>query len=368
MKKKLLIILGLVLGVFSITFFTCKNFLTHAYKTYDNNPNMKEKVKTKESEKTEDSNIKEDVIENEEELNNSTSQEDNNQENVDTTEDKTTTKEENTKTETPVKENNTTQSKTNTNTTTVKEDTTKKETTTESKKTETNTNSNTSTTPSTSTNTNTSTTTESKKETKTLVNTEEVTEKELKSEKYGTKFYTEKHYTLSSYSDGTTEKELSFTISTVMDVSGFNGTAASMMDEAKALVEENMPKYNELLAIVNGYRAEKGASPLELDENLTIAATIRAMEMAYTNDMNHTRPNGNSCFDIFEELGVPPMYTAGENIAAGYFTPQLVAEGWKKSPGHYSNMINANFKKIGLGMMRLQGTTYGIYWAQMFTS
>ncbi len=366
MKKKLLIIFGLVLGVFSITFFSCKNFLTHAYKTPDNNPNVKEKAKTNESEKAEDSNIKEDVIENEEELNNSTSQDENNLENAVTTEDKSTVKEENTKTETPAKENTTTQSKPSTNTTTVKEDTTKKETTTDNKKTETNTN--TSTTLSTSTNTNKGTTTEPKKETKTLVNTEDVTERELKSEKYGTKFYTEKHYTLSSYSDGTTKKDLIYTVSTVMDVSGFNGTAASMMDEAKALVEANRKTYNELLAIVNGYRAEKGASPLELDENLTIAATIRAMEMAYTNDMNHTRPNGNSCFDIFEELGVPPMYTSGENIAAGYFTPKLVAEGWKKSPGHYSNMINANFKKIGLGMMRLQGTTYGIYWAQMFTS
>ncbi len=357
MKKKLIIIFGLVLAVFSITFFTCQNFFANAYAESANNKSLqstnKDEAKNNVSNEVED-NIEDENTEIQDENSVNTKEIDSNT----TTEEKTvTSKKEESVVPNPPAENakkaeksevdipeNTTQTPPKVmenNTNQKEENTSNEETNIETKKEET---------------------------TKTLVKTEDVKELELKSEKYGTKFYTERHYEVKIYSDGTTDKKLSYTITTVMDTSGFNGTAASMLEEAKALVAENMAKYNELLAIVNGFRAEKGASPLELDYDLTVAATIRAMEMAYTNDMDHTRPNGGSCFDIFTELGVAPKSIAGENIAAGYGSPTAVANGWKNSPGHYSNMINPNYTKIGLGMMKLSGTDYGTYWAQMFTS
>lgn len=206
------------------------------------------------------------------------------------------------------------------------------------------------------------------KQEKTIVKTEQnVEELELQLEKYGTKIYTARYYDITTYNDGTTDKTLKRTVNNLIDTKGFNGTPSSMLEEAKALVKENMNKYNELLGYVNGYRKEVNAKELVLDYDLSVAATIRAMEMAYTNKMSHTRPNGSSCFTILKDLNYTSYYTVGENIAAGYNTPQTVATGWRNSKdGHYENMINSEYTKIGLGMVTLKGTSYGTYWAQLF--
>ncbi len=86
--------------------------------------------------------------------------------------------------------------------------------------------------------------------------------------------------------------------------------------------------------------------------------------MAYASKFSHTRPNGNSCFSILGELGIS-YGGAGENIAAGYGSAASVVNGWKNSSGHYANMVNAGFNKIGVGYVSFNGQKY---WVQMFTS
>ena len=203
---------------------------------------------------------------------------------------------------------------------------------------------------------------------KTVVKEENATEYEFLYEKYGTKFNKKINYVIKTYSDGTTEKLEVSSVRPIIDARGFNGTASSMLEEAKALVAENMGAYNEVLSYVNTYRAEVGAAPLTLDPDLTLAATIRAMEMAYTNDLSHTRPNGSTCFTIFEELDLQRASDCGENVAGGYLTAQAAAEGWRTSPGHYSNMISSSYTKIGIGMIKLSGASLYAYWAQLFSA
>src|SRR5919109_1185606 len=54
----------------------------------------------------------------------------------------------------------------------------------------------------------------------------------------------------------------------------------------------------------------------------------------------------------------------GENIAAGYPTPEAVVAGWMSSPGHRANILSPNFTEIGIGLA--QGGKYGSYWTQDF--
>ena len=54
----------------------------------------------------------------------------------------------------------------------------------------------------------------------------------------------------------------------------------------------------------------------------------------------------------------------GENIAAGQGDPKDVVEAWMNSPGHRANIMNNDFKKIGVGYS--EGGEYGKYWAQLF--
>lgn len=119
---------------------------------------------------------------------------------------------------------------------------------------------------------------------------------------------------------------------------------------------------NEVYEITNNYRSLVGVPSLTLDSFLMTAGNIRAKELS--NSFSHTRPNGSSCFTVLSELGIS-YGTAGENIAAGYSSPQSVMEGWYSSSGHYQNIISSKFKKIGIGVNIINNQ---YYWVQIFSN
>ncbi len=57
---------------------------------------------------------------------------------------------------------------------------------------------------------------------------------------------------------------------------------------------------------------------------------------------------GTSPWDRMTAAGYQWSY-AGENIAAGYGTPQEAMTGWMNSSGHRANILSTNFREIGLG-------------------
>ena len=166
------------------------------------------------------------------------------------------------------------------------------------------------------------------------------------------------------YSDGSKEAYDSYTYDTY-DTSGYTATDAELLEESNSTSAANMQYYNEVLALVNEIRAEAGVHPLTLDATLCQAATMRSLEMNYSQSFSHTRPDGSSCFSALDTYSIS-YCAAGENIAFGYPTPADVVEGWKNSSGHYANMIDASFNKIGVGMSDLEISS-GIYWTQLFT-
>lgn len=118
-----------------------------------------------------------------------------------------------------------------------------------------------------------------------------------------------------------------------------------------------------VLELVNNERAKAGKSALSWDDDIASCASIRAKEL--TQMFSHVRPNGSSCFTVFDENGVPSGY-AGENIAAGQSTPAQVMDSWMHSSGHKANILNSNYKKLGVGFYN-GGGTYNYYWVQLFT-
>ena len=195
--------------------------------------------------------------------------------------------------------------------------------------------------------------------------TEETTSKKI-NYKYGIKKVetTVTYYYV--YSDGSKEAYHTSTYDEY-DTSGYSATDAELMDETNKLQGNNMSYYKEVLDLVNAIRAEVGASPLELDVTLCKAATMRALEMDCSGLFDHTRPDGSSCFDVLDTFNVE-YWSCGENIAAGYRSPEAVVEGWKNSSGHYANMVNTGYTKLGVGMSNQGIGGYGYYWAQIFTS
>ncbi len=118
---------------------------------------------------------------------------------------------------------------------------------------------------------------------------------------------------------------------------------------------------NEVLRLVNKYRAENGLGALTLDSALCGAADVRAKEIKTS--FSHTRPDGSSCFTVLGQLGIN-YGGAGENIAYGQSSPEEVMTAWMNSDGHRANILNSSFTKLGVGVYSSGGT---LYWAQMFT-
>lgn len=151
------------------------------------------------------------------------------------------------------------------------------------------------------------------------------------------------------------------------DSSGYQATNDELRAESDSNASSYRAYYEEVLRLVNNIRAEAGVAPLVLDDTLCRAASMRAVELDYSNQFSHTRPDGSSCFSIYPYFNISYSAT-GENIAAGQPTPAAVVEGWKNSSGHYANMINASYGKLGVGYSASGVGDYGVYWVQMFTN
>ncbi|MCP4398531.1 MAG: hypothetical protein GY801_14700 [bacterium] len=121
------------------------------------------------------------------------------------------------------------------------------------------------------------------------------------------------------------------------------------------------PEEEELLLLINAIRQDNGLSPLNYVKELGIAARRHSDDMAQNNFMSHTGSDGSSPWDRLADAGYQ-YYTAGENVAAGYSSPNSVATGWMNSSGHRANILNPNFCEIGAGYAYGANSSYGHYW------
>ncbi len=141
-------------------------------------------------------------------------------------------------------------------------------------------------------------------------------------------------------------------------VTGRTFTTAELKEEAGKVKNNNRSAINTILSYTNKYRQEAGVPDLTLNEELTTAACMRAIEMANYNKFSHTRPDGSSCFTVLNGFAIKSQaYTLGENIAYNGSAAKA-AESWRNSPGHYSNMVNKDFKRIGIGAYQFGGRWY----------
>ncbi|MGH2370266.1 MAG: CAP domain-containing protein, partial [Chloroflexota bacterium] len=130
-----------------------------------------------------------------------------------------------------------------------------------------------------------------------------------------------------------------------------------------ASVSEDSPQAR-VLALVNAARADHGLAPLADNAALTRAAQSYAETMASTDCFSHSCGPVPDMVQRAEQAGYSPWTALGENIAAGYRTPEEVVAAWLESPGHRANILNDNFRDSGVGVA--YGGRYGIYWVHEF--
>jgi uncharacterized protein YkwD len=121
----------------------------------------------------------------------------------------------------------------------------------------------------------------------------------------------------------------------------------------------------EVLKLVNAERKKAGLKEVKGMISLDKAATIRAQEITGDDEnFSHTRPNGNKWYTILAEVGISPM-VAGENLAAGQTSPEMVVSDWMASEDHKANILDPEYDYVGLGYVKYNGY---YYWAQIFAS
>jgi uncharacterized protein YkwD len=129
---------------------------------------------------------------------------------------------------------------------------------------------------------------------------------------------------------------------------------------------------NRLLELVNQERSKNGLATLNLNPQLTQSAQGHSQDMADHNFMGHNGSDGSSPFDRMRRAGYQ-FSSAGENVAAGYATPESVMDGWmNEAPdasghrGHRDNILSPNYHDIGIGYAFQQASQYKHYWTQDF--
>ena len=173
--------------------------------------------------------------------------------------------------------------------------------------------------------------------------------------------------TYNVYNDGSKKEVSRKNTTTKIDQSTFNGKVSTMKSEASSIYNSLSTTRNTVLNITNKYRKEVNASDLSLDPTLSLMATIRAMEMAYSGKFSHTRPDGREWSTLWEDYqgSKPAGVSIGENLAYGFSSDETACQGWRESEGHYKNMISVAYNKLGVGKYTFNGKTY---WVQLFQS
>ena len=117
---------------------------------------------------------------------------------------------------------------------------------------------------------------------------------------------------------------------------------------------------SEVAQLVNEIRVKNGLKPLTLNWELSRVARYKSQDMANKGYFSHTSPTYGNPYQMMRSFGIS-FRTAGENIAYGYKTPQMVVNAWMNSSGHRANILNASYTQIGVGYV-----AKGNHWTQMF--
>lgn len=115
-------------------------------------------------------------------------------------------------------------------------------------------------------------------------------------------------------------------------------------------------------ANINAMRMENGLEPLQTAPLLQEMCQKRADEL--TKSYSHSRANGDAWYTILTDYGIDTNCFAGENIAAGYDTPEGVVNGWMNSAGHRRNILNTNYEYFAIGVSYYENDPqyYFYYW------
>lgn len=124
----------------------------------------------------------------------------------------------------------------------------------------------------------------------------------------------------------------------------------------------------EIVNLTNIQRGKNGLGTLTENSLLDQAAQAKASDMFANDYWAHYSPSGKSPWVFITGAGYKYVY-AGENLARDFDNAKSVVDAWMNSPSHRANLLDHNFKEIGVAVAdgKLNGRD-GILVVQMFGS
>lgn len=105
-----------------------------------------------------------------------------------------------------------------------------------------------------------------------------------------------------------------------------------------------------VLKTMNAYRKIQGLGPLLPDARLMKAAEDRMRDMEEVGYWAHKSPDGTSPFVWLEKRDFD-FSMAGENLAEGFETVEVLVDSWMQSNGHRENILSPNFTSVGIAII-----------------
>jgi hypothetical protein len=111
-----------------------------------------------------------------------------------------------------------------------------------------------------------------------------------------------------------------------------------------------------IITLTNESRQQFNVPALTENQVLDTAAQAKADDMLAKGYFAHNTPDGKTPWDFITAAGYSYLM-AGENLAVNFNEAESVETAWMNSPDHKANILNKNFRDIGIGIS--QGTYQG---------
>lgn len=114
---------------------------------------------------------------------------------------------------------------------------------------------------------------------------------------------------------------------------------------------------SEVIRLTNERRVQGGLLPLSENSTLNAAALAKGNDMLAKSYWAHFAPDGTSPWSFFLSFGYKYKF-AGENLARDFSNANDAVNAWMNSPSHRENILNANYRDVGIGVV--EGNLAGV--------
>lgn len=135
--------------------------------------------------------------------------------------------------------------------------------------------------------------------------------------------------------------------------------STTALDRAPAAARLAPKKWEKrVLKLTNKQRKKHDCRTLKMKKPLRKAARKHSKRMAAAGNLSHQLPGEPGLGNRVTAAGYRNWRGVAENIAYGYPTPKSMVKAWMDSPGHRQNILNCDYRHLGVGVTLEGGTPW----------